>query len=78
MTTTITVRLPVELAREFKARARATKTSASAVLRQAAANYVRENKSGDALKPMQEHINARAGTWKGHCSGAELLRKTRS
>ena len=77
MTTTLTIRLPARLARDLKARTRAAKTSPSAVLRQAAARYVREHNSGDALNPMQEHINARAGTWDGHCSGAELLRKTR-
>ena len=76
MTETLTVRLPASLAREFKAKAKSSKSSASAVLRRFASDYVRakKEKSGNAL---QEHIAAHAGTWDGHCSGEELLRKTR-
>jgi predicted transcriptional regulator len=77
MTTTLTIRLPATLARELKTRAKAAKTSPSAVLRRAAAEYVRKNKSGGKLNAMQEHINARAGTWDGDISGEELLRRTR-
>jgi len=77
MTTTLTIRLPASLARELKTRAKAAKTSPSAVLRRAAADYVRKNKSGAKLNAMQEHINARAGTWDGDISGEELLRRTR-
>jgi predicted transcriptional regulator len=77
MTTTLTIRLPATLARELKTRAKAAKTSPSAVLRRAAADYVRKNKSGGKLNAMQEHINARAGTWDGDISGEELLRRTR-
>jgi predicted transcriptional regulator len=77
MTTTLTIRLPAGLARELKTRAKAAKTSPSAVLRRAAADYVRKNKSGAKLNAMQEHINSRAGTWDGDISGEELLRRTR-
>ena len=76
MTTTLTIRIPAALAREFKAKAKAAKTSPTAVLRRAAMDYVRETKA-KRLNAMQEHIMARAGTWDGHCSGEELLRKTR-
>jgi predicted transcriptional regulator len=78
MTTTVTIRLPASLARELKSRTKAAKTSPSAVLRRAAADYVREKrKSATGLNAMQEHINARAGTWDGDISGEELLRRTR-
>ena len=76
MTTTLTIRLPVRLAREFKAKTKAAKTSPSAVLRRAAAEFVKK-KGGSDLNAMQEHILARAGSWDGYCSGEELLRKTR-
>ena len=76
MTTTLTIRIPAALAREFKAKAKAAKTSPTAVLRRAAMDYVRETKA-KRLNAMQEHIMARAGTWDGYCSGEELLRKTR-
>ena len=75
MTTTLTIRLPETLARQLKAKAKAAKTSASAVLRHAAADYVRKGKH--TLNPMQAHIDAHAGTWDGYCSGEELLRRTR-
>jgi hypothetical protein len=77
MTTTLTVRLPAKLARELKAKARSAKTSPSAVLRQAAANYVRGKTDSKSPNAFQEHIDSRAGTWDGHCSALELLRKTR-
>ncbi len=77
MTTTLTIRLPAALARDLKSRAKAAKTSPGAVLRRAAANYVRDKKGMDGANAMQEHIDAYAGTWDGHCSGEELLRKTR-
>jgi len=77
MTTTLTVRLPASLARDFKSRTKAARTSPSAVLRRAAADYVRRQKSTPGLNTLQEHILARAGTWDGYCSGEELLRRTR-
>lgn len=75
MTTTVTVRLPAMLAREFKAKARAAKTSPSAVLRQAATDFVRQR--SPASTAMQQHIDAHAGSRDGHISGTELLRRTR-
>ncbi len=75
MTVTLTVRLPGRLAREFKNKAKAAKTTPSAVLRRAAAEYIK--KTGNAANELQEHIIARAGTWDGHCSGEELLKRTR-
>lgn len=77
MTTTLTIRLPVALARELKVKAKAARTSPTAVLRLAAANYVRERASEPGLNAMQQHIDACAGTWDGYCSGEELLRRTR-
>jgi len=77
MTTTLTIRLPTGLARELKARTKKAKTTPSAVLRRAAVIYVRSRKSGAGLNTMQEHIDAYAGTWDGHCSGEELMRRTR-
>ena len=77
MTSTLTVRLPAALASESKSRTKRAKTSPSAVLRRAAATYVRGKKSEVGLNAMQEHIDAFAGTWDGYCSGEELLRRTR-
>lgn len=77
MTSTLTIRLPASLAREFKSRTKNAKTSPSAVLRQAAANYVRQSKNAPTSNSMQEHIDAYAGTWDGYCSGEELLQRTR-
>ena len=77
MTTTLTIRLPAPLARELKAKTKAAKTSPSAVLRRAAADYVRKRNSALGLNTLQEHIIARAGSWDGYCSGEELLRRTR-
>jgi predicted transcriptional regulator len=77
MTTTLTIRLPAALARELKARAKKAKTSPNAVLRRAAANYVRGKKSGTGLNARQEHIDAYDGAWDGYCSGEELLHRTR-
>ena len=77
MTTTLTIRLPSALARELKARTKAAKTNPSAVLRRAAATYVRGNKSKVESNAMQEHIDAYAGAWDGYCSGEELLKRTR-
>jgi uncharacterized protein YjiS (DUF1127 family) len=77
MTTTLTIRLPAGLARELKMRAKAAKTTPSAVLRRAAADYVRKNKSGANLNTMQKHLLSRAGTWDGDISGEQLLRRTR-
>jgi len=77
MTTTLTIRMPAPLAREFKAKTKAAKTSPSAVLRRAAADYVRQKNSGPGLNTLQEHIISCAGTWDGYCSGEELLRRTR-
>jgi uncharacterized protein YjiS (DUF1127 family) len=77
MTTTLTIRLPVALARELKAKAKSARTTPTAVLRRAATDYVRKNKSGRKLNAMQEHLLSRAGTWDGDISGEELLRRTR-
>jgi hypothetical protein len=75
MTETLTIRLPKSLARNFRAKTRAAKTNPTEILRQAAANYVRDDQS--ARNAMVEHIRARAGTWDGDISGEELLRRTR-
>jgi len=75
MTETLTIRLPKSLARDFRAKTRAAKTNPTEVLRKAAANYVREDQP--ARNAIVEHIRARAGTWDGDISGAELLRRTR-
>ncbi len=76
MTETLTVRLPKSLARDFRAKARATKTNPSAVLRRAAMEFVK-TKNAPARNAMQEHVRIRAGSWDGFCSGTELLRQTR-
>jgi predicted transcriptional regulator len=76
MTTTVTIRLPAELAHKLKTKAKAAKSSPTAVLRRAAADYVRQKES-TPRNAVQEHIRARAGTWDGYCSGEELLRRTR-
>ena len=75
MTETLTIRLPKSLARELRAKTRTAKTNPTAVLRQAAASYVRDDRA--ARNAMVEHIRSRAGTWDGDISGAELLRRTR-
>ncbi len=76
MTETLSIRLPVRLARKLKAKAKAAKTNPTAVLRRMAAEYVRESEPG--ANAMEEHIRTFAGTWEGYCSGAELLRRTRA
>jgi hypothetical protein len=75
VTEALSIRLPKSLAREFRAKTRAAKTNPTEVLRQAAANFVRDDQT--ARDAIVEHIRARAGTWNGDISGAELLRKTR-
>ena len=75
MTETLTIRLPKSLARNFRAKTRAAKTNPTAILRQAAADYVHHDNS--AHNAIVEHIRARAGTWDSDISGAELLRRTR-
>jgi hypothetical protein len=75
MTETLTIRLPKSLARDFRAKTRAAKTNPTEVLREAAANYVRNDPA--ARNAIVEHIRARAGTWDGDISGEELLRRTR-
>jgi hypothetical protein len=75
MTETLTIRLPKSLARDFRAKTRAAKTNPTAVLRRAAAQYVRDDQT--ARNAVVEHIRARAGTWDGYISGEELLRRTR-
>jgi predicted transcriptional regulator len=77
MTTTLTIRLPKSLARDLKSKARAAKTTATAVLRKAASDYVRMPNPVSGLNAMQEHIDRMAGTWDGYCSGEELLKRTR-
>ena len=76
MTQTLTIRIPAQLARELKAKARSAKTTPSAVIRRLAVEYVRSTK-GLTRNALQEHIVAHAGRWDGYCSGEELLRKTR-
>jgi hypothetical protein len=75
MTETLSIRLPKSLAREFRAKTRAAKTNPTEVLRQAAANFVRDDQT--TRNAIVEHIRARARTWNGDISGAELLRRTR-
>ena len=75
MTTTMTIRLPAKLAAQFKAKARHANTSPTEVLRQAATEYVRDDKA--ARNAMVAHLRSRAGTWDGDISGAELLKLTR-
>jgi predicted transcriptional regulator len=77
MTQTFTIRLPEKLVRRVKNKARANKTNVSAVTRRLLAEYVRGHKEQQAPNTMQEHIDAYAGTWDGHCSGEQLLRRTR-
>ncbi|MCW5556690.1 MAG: hypothetical protein KIT22_02415 [Verrucomicrobiae bacterium] len=75
MTETLTIRLSKSLAREFRAKTRAAKTNPTAVLREAAANYVRNDP--EARHAIVEHLRSRAGSWTGDISGEELLRRTR-
>jgi hypothetical protein len=77
MTQTLTIRLPQSLARQVKNKARAKRTNVSAVARELFAHYVRHHKDQSVSTPLQQHIDAHAGTWDGHCSGEELLRRTR-
>jgi hypothetical protein len=77
MTTTLTIRLPATLARRFKAKTRNAKANPSAVIRRAAAEYVRDTGTGTRQNAMQEHIDSHAGRWDGYLSGEELLQKTR-
>jgi hypothetical protein len=76
LTETITIRLPKSLAWKFRTKTRAAKTNPTAVLRRAAAEFVK-SKGVSARNAMQEHIRARAGTLDGDISGEELLRRTR-
>jgi hypothetical protein len=76
MTKVLTVRLPTRLAQDFKAKTRSAGTTPSAVLRRFASEYVKARKQPDR-NVLQEHILSHAGRWEGHCSGVELLRKTR-
>jgi hypothetical protein len=75
MTETLTIRLPKALARDFRAKTRAAGTNPTAILREAAAKYVKSDPT--ARNAIVEHIRARAGTWDGDISGVELLRRTR-
>jgi hypothetical protein len=75
VTVTLTIRLPKELARKFRLKTRAANTNPTAVLRAAAAGYVRDDPT--ARHAVVEHLRARAGTWDGVVSGKELLRKLR-
>jgi predicted transcriptional regulator len=74
-TKVLSIRLPLDLAISLQSKAKAARSSANAVLRRAAEDYVAAHKT--AGNTMQEHIAARAGKWDGYCSGEELLRKTR-
>ena len=75
MTKTLTIRLPVALARDLKAKARAERTNPTEVLRRAAEEYVRADRT--ARDARVEHVRKHAGTWDGYCSGTELLKRTR-
>ena len=77
MTQTLTIRLPQGLARQVKSKARASNTNVSAVARGLLAEYVRSHKAKPSANAMQQHIDSYAGSWDGHCSGEELLRRTR-
>jgi predicted transcriptional regulator len=78
MTTTLTIRLPEKLARQFKSKARAANTTPTEVLREAAQKFVTQSRSdGKRLNAMQRHIDKYAGNWDGDISGEELLRLTR-
>jgi len=74
-TKTLTIRLPVELARQLQEKCKASNSNPSAVLRRAAETYIAEKQP--VRNGIQEHIAARAGTWDGYCSGKELLKRTR-
>jgi hypothetical protein len=76
MTEIMTIRLPRQLAEDLKTKAKAAKTTPSAVLRQMAAEYVKSAKK-PVRNALQEHIVTHAGRWDGYCSGEELLHKTR-
>ena len=39
---------------------------------------IRARRREGGANKAQTHIRKYAGTWQGHCSGAELLRRTRS
>ena len=75
MTERLTIRRPKSLARDFRAKTRAAKTNPTAVLRQAAADYVRDAPA--ACNVIVEHLRARAGRWNSDVYGKELLRRTR-
>jgi predicted transcriptional regulator len=78
MTTTLTIRLPVAVARKLKSKARAANTTPTEILRDAAEKYISQReRGGKKLNAMQRHIIARAGSWDGDISGEELLRLTR-
>jgi predicted transcriptional regulator len=78
MTTTLTIRLPEKLARQLKSKARATNTTPTEVLRDAAAKFVAQSHlNGRKTNAMQRHIDKFAGTWDGDISGEELLKLTR-
>ena len=77
MTTTLTIRLPETLARKLKAKARASNTTPTEILREAAERFVSAPAKGEKLNAMQRHINKYAGTWDGDISGEQLLKLTR-
>jgi predicted transcriptional regulator len=77
MTQTLTIRLPQGLARRVKSKARASNTNVSAVARRLLAEYARGHKSQAGANALQQHIDSYAGSWDGHCSGEDLLRRTR-
>jgi len=75
MMKTLTIRLASILVLKLKAKAKTSQTNPTAVFRQMVEEYVREGKP--LCNITQEHIRAHAGSWKGFCSGEELLRSTR-
>jgi hypothetical protein len=74
---TLSFRLTQRLARQVKSKARASRTTVSAVARELFAQYVSLHKADTTSTAMQQHIDAHARSWDGHCSGEELLRRTR-
>jgi len=60
---------------KIKMRVKSANPNPSEILRPPASGRVRKSKT--EINAMQKHILARAGTWDGDLSGAELRRRTR-
>ena len=65
MTETLTIRLPRRLAQKLMAKARALKTTPSALLRRMAIEYVRSTNQSARPNRLQEHIVSHAGLVRG-------------